>query len=622
MTIPTTGHVWAELSGQQVYGPLIGRAQDLAGEARAFHWPLEFPEAFAAGGFDVVLGNPPWEVMQLGEEEYFAQRDPEIASLTGAARKSAIAALERERPALFAEYVRDKRAFDASNEFARASSRFNLSARGKVNTYALFADLASQLIVPSGRLGIIVPTGIATDFGNRLFFDAAVRGRRLVSFLMFDNQKRVFPAVHPDTPFGLMTIGAATLNPEFAAYLLEEIDLGDRERRFSLTPEQISAINPNTRTAPIFRSRADAELTAGIYARVPVLIEQGRGREGNSWQIEFRQGLFNMTSDSGLFRTATQLGAAGYERRGVDWVKQGLTSLQSALNLDGGRDGTSLDLRGGSSRGDERYVPLYEAKMVHLFDHRWATYEFDGKASQDVTLSERADLRFEPAPRYWVPESEVNERLAAKSWTRGWLMGWRDITNATNERTVIAAAFPRSGVGNNLPLMLFELHANPRSLAALQGNLSSLTCDYVARHKVGGTHLNFFIYEQLPVLASSTYSDLDFAFIVPRLVELTYTSYSLTPFARDLGYEGPPFGWNEDRRALLRAELDAFYARAYGLTRDELRYILDPADIRGPDYPSETFRVLKTNEIARYGEYRTARLVLDAWDRMERGELK
>ncbi len=89
----------------------------------------------------------------------------------------------------------------------------------------------------------------------------------------------------------------------------------------------------------------------------------------------------------------------------------------------------------------------------------------------------------------------------------------------------------------------------------------------------------------------------------------------MTPFARDLGYEGPPFTWNEDRRAVLRAELDAFYARAYGLTHEELRYILDPSDVMGPGYPSETFRVLKENEIRRYGEYRTRRLVLEAWDR-------
>lgn len=80
-----------------------------------------------------------------------------------------------------------------------------------------------------------------------------------------------------------------------------------------------------------------------------------------------------------------------------------------------------------------------------------------------------------------------------------------------------------------------------------------------------------------------------------------------------------PFRWNDERRARIRAELDARIARLYGLTRDELRYILDPADIYGPDFPGETFRVLKEKEIRQYGEYRTRRLVLEAWDREERG---
>jgi hypothetical protein len=124
------------------------------------------------------------------------------------------------------------------------------------------------------------------------------------------------------------------------------------------------------------------------------------------------------------------------------------------------------------------------------------------------------------------------------------------------------------------------------------------------------------------VLSPGRYTKEDLHFLSPRVLELTYTSNSMAPFARELGYEGPPFSWDEGRRALLRAELDAWYARAYGLTRDELRYILDPADVMGPDYPSETFRVLKNNEIKKYGEYRTQRLVLDAWDRMERGELQ
>jgi hypothetical protein len=158
-------------------------------------------------------------------------------------------------------------------------------------------------------------------------------------------------------------------------------------------------------------------------------------------------------------------------------------------------------------------------------------------------------------------------------------------------------------------------------LAALIGNLSSLTCDFFARHKLGGTHLNIFTYQQLPILPPAIYTESGLALIAQRVLELTYTSYSMASFARDLGYDGPPFAWDEERRAYLRAELDAWYARAYGLTHDELRYILDPADVKGADYPSETFRVLKANEIRRFGEYRTARLVLQAWDRMERGEL-
>jgi hypothetical protein len=153
--------------------------------------------------------------------------------------------------------------------------------------------------------------------------------------------------------------------------------------------------------------------------------------------------------------------------------------------------------------------------------------------------------------------------------------------------------------------------------AALAGTLSSLSLDFVARHKVGGTHLNFFIAEQLPVLPPSVFGTADLDFITPRVLELTYTSHAMRPWAEDLGHAGPPFGWDEERRAWLRAELDGFFARKYGLSRDELRYVLDPVDVHGPDFPSETFRGLRDKEIARYREYRTRRLVLDAYDRLE-----
>jgi hypothetical protein len=583
--VPTTADVWKKLGGASLYGPLEAAALDAAEAARAFHWPLAFPDILIGkGGFDVVLGNPPWEVVQLSEKEYFESRAPEIAELKGAARKRAIAELEAQHPELFAEFEHDKRVFDAMNEFARGSGRFVLTARGKVNTYGLFAELFLSAAGSHGRAGLIVPTGIATDASSAPFFGHLVEMKQLVSLHSFENEEFIFPNVHHSFRFALLTIGAGAEAADFAFFLRQAASLEDGRRRFVLTPEEISRINPNTKTAPVFRTMADAELTASIYNRVPVLRAHSEGGADNPWSVDFRQGLFNLTSESNLFRTAAELAAGGWQRDSSDWVR-------------GGRD---------------RYVPLYEAKMIHQFDHRWATYEDDD--TRDVTATEKQDLALEPTPRYWVPADEVRARLASRAWSRDWLIGWRDVTSAHVFRTTIASALPVVGLGNSLPIMLFSPHLAPELLASMLGNLASLTLDYVSRHKVGGNHLNFFIYEQLPILPPHAYTEADLAFIVPRVLELSYTSHSMAPFARDLGYEGPPFAWDEDRRAQLRAELDAWYALAYGLTRDELRYVLDPKDVMGADYPSETFRVLQNNETKQFGEYRTRRLVLAAYD--------
>ena len=266
-----------------------------------------------------------------------------------------------------------------------------------------------------------------------------------------------------------------------------------------------------------------------------------------------------------------------------------------------------------SSTQESNMLPLYEAKLMHLYDHRWATFE-GGNGSRDVRAEEKRNSDFSIYPRYWVSIDEVSTRFKAQGWNRQWVMGWRDITNATNERTVIFSVLPFSAVGHTIPT--FYSNASSALLPCLVGNFSALVLDYCARNKIGGTHLTYSCLKQLPFLSPSGYNATATAFIHPRVLELTYTSHELTPWAQDLGYDGPPFSFDPERRVLLRAELDAYYAHLYGLTRDELRYILDPADLMGPDYPSETFRVLKNNEMKQFGEYRTQRLVLEAWDRM------
>lgn len=595
-TVPTSGALWEWLRGVSPLGPMFGFAIDSSRTGRAFHWPLEFPDVMQSGGFDLVLGNPPWERIKLQEQEFFASLDLEIAAApNAAARGKLIAALAKTAPgtrerALHEAFEKAKRLAEASSVFVRESGRFALTGRGDVNTYALFAENFANLVNARGRAGVIVPTGIATDATTAPFFAALIDGKRLAQLIDFENREAIFSAVHRSYKFSLLTIGRGIEVAAFAFFLTDTAQLADPRRHFTLSPEQIARINPNTKTAPVFRARTDADLTAKIYHRVPVLIDEAKGAAGNPWGMSF-QAMFHMSNDSGLFRTAAQLHAEGCARTGSDWV--------------------------GAA---ERYVPLYEAKMIHQFDHRWATY--DGADSRDATEAEKQNPDFEPTPRYWVPEAEVADRLRAKNWSRGWLMGWRDIARATDERTVIATAFPRMGCGDTLLLMFPDVE-NPALCACIISNLCSMVQDYAARQKIGGTHLKYNMFKQLPILPPTAYTEQNLVFIVPRVLELTYTSNALAPFARDLGYGEKHFAWNEDRRAHVRADLDAFYARAYGLTRDELRYILDPADAMGAGYPSETFRVLKKNDIARFGEYRTARLVLAAWDRMEaEGEFK
>ena len=611
VTIPTTAHVWDALAGRNIYGPLVGRAQSLAGVARAFHWPLEFPDVMAAGGFDTVLGNPPWERIKLQEQEFFAAREPEIATApNAAARGKLIAKLKdaesgtRERT-LYDEFETAKRVAEASSIFARVApedgGRFPLTGRGDVNTYALFAELFANLASKRGRSGVIVPTGIATDATTAPFFAALIEKNRLAQLIDFENRDAIFPAIHRSYKFSLLTVGRGVKEAAFAFFLTDPRQLIETERRFTLSADDIACINPNTKTAPVFRTRADADLTARIYARVPVLIDEKNIHDGNPWGVRFHTRIWHMAEDSQWFRTDTQLQEMNYSREKNDWIQLNSSTRRSAAG------------KVPNIEPDERYVPLYEAKMMHQFNHRWATYE-NGQ-SRDVTEAENDNSDFEPTPRYWVPQREVADRLAGMAWSRRWLLGWRGIARATDERTLVSGVIPAEASGDTF-LLMFP-NAEAVQCAALLACMNSLACDFVARQKVGGISFKLFLIRQIPVLPPSFYCADDISFIARRVLELTYTSHSMAPFARDLGYDGSPFGWNEDRRAQLRAELDAFYARAYGLTRDELRYILDPADLNGPDYPSETFRVLKTNEIRRFGEYRTARLVLQAWDAME-----
>lgn len=601
--VPRTADIIHALHQGSVNAEMLHACQERTEAARVLHWGLTFGDVFDRGGFDVVIGNPPWERIKLSEQEFFASLDAEIAAApTGAERERLIEAAKdadhgTRKRAIYEAYETAKRTSEAASLFMRVpeekQGRFRLTGRGEVNTYALFAELFTQLLSSRGRAGIIVPTGIATETTTSLFFNNLAANKRIASLFDFENRERLFADVDSRYKFCLLCVGGRFDIARYAFFLTDPVQLSESERLIPLTGEDIARINPNTKTTPLFRAKADAAIVTKIYKTVPVLIGDDSASGANSWRIRTRTDLWHMTKDSKWFRNAAQLEAAGYTRSAQQWLP--------------GHN---------NEKAGPVYTPLLEAKMVHQFDHRWSSYAEPVGSSSASDI--KADPTYEPTPRYWVPADEAEIRLLGQKWKREWLMGWRDITNSTNERTAIFSLMPRTAVGNTCPLMFVDAPAS--SCAALYANLNSLVFDFVTRTKVGGTHLSLSHLKQLPVLSSSAYDATNLDFIASRVLQLTYTSFALRPFAQDLGYYEGPFSWDDTKRAHLRAEIDAWYAHAYGLTRDELSYILDPIETKGSGYPSETFRILAANEFDRYGHYRTRDLVLRAFDEMKLGQ--
>jgi hypothetical protein len=484
--------------------------QRLAADYRFFHWHLEFPDVFAPaqeldqaenpragwdGGFDVVLGNPPWERVKLQEREWFAPHRPDIANApNAAARGRMIEALREENPALYAAFREALREADGESHLVRNSGRFPLCGRGDINTYAVFAETMRAVLGPKGRVGCIVPSGIATDDTTKFFFRDLMESQSLVSLYDFENAVGMFEGVgHGRFKFCLLTMTsaarAATAGAQFVFFAHYVDDVKEDHRRFTLSAEDLALLNPNTRTCPIFRSRRDAELCKSIYRHVPVLIREGPPEE-NLWGISFSR-MFDMSNDSGLFRTCEQL-----------------------------EDGIS-------------YRPLYEAKMMHHYTHRYGDYAMRPEGSQDSELpripaEKLADPNYAVTPRYCLEKDRLYERLGTTvdgyeaCWAAPWLLAFRDIARSTDERTALFAFLPLTAVGNNCPL-IFTLDDSAIGLVA---NLSSFAFDWVARLKVAGTHLNFFIVKQFPVLSPQTLAGQQ-PFIWPRVLELVYTSWDM-----------------------------------------------------------------------------------------------
>ncbi|WP_329084797.1 Eco57I restriction-modification methylase domain-containing protein [Streptosporangium sp. NBC_01469] len=618
----TTATIRSLEAGASLAQDRANELQKLTEQYGFFHWHLEFPEVFRVGGsssdlnpatgweggFTCVLGNPPWEKVEFKEQEFFATRNEKIAKAkNAAARKKAIAALatsmEEADRNLHADFLLELRVPSVWTSFLKSSGRYPLTGMGRLNTYAVFAETGRIMTAPRGRVGMVLPTGIATDAGTQFFFKDMIATKTLSSLYDFENEDKVFADVHHSFRFCLWT-GTGPRSPqgkiELAFRVRQVPDIAERE--FVLTPEDIRLLNPNTNTCPVFDYKQNAEITLSIYRRVPVLWRDHFGGEGgNPWDISFMQGVFNMASDSDIFRPS----AADNE------------SMDSMLDSGWKFEGNVL------TRDGERLLPLYEAKMLHHFDDRFGTYGGQTQAQANVgtlprpTSVQKDDPSYTVQARYWVAEDEVEEKLCPpnmvegdrrfRKWEKGWLLGWRDICRSSDTRTVISSIFPRAATGHTSPLML----TSSQQVPGLYANLCSFVLDYVARQKISGTHLTYNYFNQLAVLPPESYeqdclwdpSERLSSWVNVRVMELSYTSYDMEAFALDHGEEGAPYRWDDERRFWLRAELDAAYFHLYGIVRKDVDYIMD------------TFRAFRNK--SPYLFQRTKDTILEIYDAMQ-----
>ena len=576
---------------------IVTQINALARQYRFFHWHLEFPGIFTVpdnggadlsagwtGGFSCVVGNPPWERVKIQDKEFFGNAGrPDIeGAATAAIRKKMIDKLADTDPDLHHAYLAALRQSDGTAHLLLKSDRYPFTGQGDVNTYSVFAETMRTVTNPEGVAGIITPTGLATDKTTAPFFANTLSNHRLYAFYDFENEAKIFRDVHHSFRFAVTAMTGAQRRVQRTKFAFLNRHISDvPEKRFQLAAEEVLALNPNTGTLPMFRSREDADITLGIYARHPVLIRDD-DPEGNPWGLSFAR-LFDMANDSGLFHTADDLADA----KSNGWSYK--------------RDG-------------KEYVPLYEAKMLSHYDHRFSTYRGATQAQLNVgslprpTDEQHDNPHLESLARYWVERPRVAEYLR-RDWDRDWLFGWRDIARSSDSRTMAPSVLPYSAIAGGFPLAILK---DPSNVPLLQATWTTLAFDYIVRQKNAGTHLNMTLMRQFACPAPGVFGQSApwlqsvklAAWVRPYVLELAYTSWRVKPYARDMHDDGPPFRWAPERRALLRADLDAAFLHLYGLTRDEAEHILD------------SFPIVRRYEERDLGEYRSRRLVLDAYDRM------
>jgi hypothetical protein len=551
----TQRHLNDLVLGKDLPSELSKEVDRLSEQYQFFHWYLSFPELFAKGGFDCVLGNPPWE--QLEQQNSFTFN----------------------------------KVIAGTQHFIEHSNKFPITGEGRKNLYGLFAELISKELSLKGVFGLILPTGILQDQPASALTEELSRSNRIASVFDFENRRKDrdgekwFRDAHPQQRFCLFTSIRNNPQAKFIFDVSELKELNDSERFYFQSFDNIQSFCESGFKVPMFRCAIEAQIAIEAYRHGIMLGKLMRGESPvlKSWL------MFN--AEPAIKRLKKTYSYA---------LKQG------------------------------QMVRVYEGSYIHHFDHRLSTYESD--SIKYVQAKSKSDPNYFIITKDYLPTLIVHERLRyLLGYLPNWLLVLRRQARATDSFISISTVIPCVATEGNLTG--FSFRDNRAIVAAmLCANFNSFMFNFLTRLRQAGANLNKNVYSQIPIIDETTLLGKQSAaeLILPRVLELTYTAYDLTFFAKDCGWSGPPFQWDEERRFLLLCELNAFFFHLY-IPKDNIgscvsvenekshniyRNVVDFSTPRlAVDYIMDAFPIVRRKDEQKYGgDYRTKRIILEIYD--------
>jgi hypothetical protein len=572
-TIPTTEELWLALN-QGKTQPAMLNALQATRRARVFHWPLEFPDVMQRGGFDVVLGNPPWDTMSPDYKEYFSVYDPDIRQMSPPEQKEAYDRL-LANPIISTNWDKHCSELYSAVHFIKNSGRYRLFAEGNLgkgdfNVYRMFVETALAATRRGGVAAQFVPEGLynganATAIRKELY--SAFKLDRLAGF---ENAKGIwFPNIDTRTKFCIYVAWKGGKTDEFLASFrvstpekLEEFKSG---KGLKIPVSIVAEFSPDALAVMEFAAQSEVDICARMYALYPKF---GAEVDGVPYRHYMRE--VDMGTDRGLF-----------------------------------------------SEGGEG-LPVFEGRMIDAYDYRTKGY-ISGRGRSAVW----EDFPFGSSgkriqPQWRILADKIPEKLGDR--THRYRIGFGDVASPTNQRGLIAALLPKSCIsGHSVPTIELQ-NADLRYLLLWLGVANSFAMDFLVRPKVS-LHMSYTVMDSLPFprdFGQSPSADK----IARRVCSLCAVGPEMDEFRQDAIALGILTSESDvvespDQRAVVAAEIDTLVARdVFRMKKDEMLYILDPDNILGKNCGVETFKGLRNAELRIFKEFRTQRLIEEAWGRV------